>query len=123
MERIRFKLEWRQAAKRNKVSHRVMATCLGLEEKKFANIYYGLVYIPDDLVEKVNEMVIGFLGCDSGFNIGDLRCGICGEPFEPWGADKDMDNQVPICPRCFNMRQAICVRQHKLLLLNGKGSK
>lgn len=121
MKRIKFKKEWREAARQNKVSHRVMAACLGIDDKKFSNIFYGLIYIPGDLVEKVNEMVIEFLGCISDFS-NMLNCELCGRAFAPWGADKDMDNQVPICPECFNMRQALDVRKRKLFLLS-EGSK
>lgn len=139
MERIKFRKEWREAAKQNKISHRTMISCLGIEEKKFSNMFYGLVYIPDDLVDKVNEMVISLLKPDPSSTavikkaakkkpdkktkphlpaVFGLVCGICNRGFEPWGADKDMGDQVAICPECYNMRQAIDMRKRKIFLLN-----
>jgi uncharacterized membrane protein len=84
----KFPIEWRAIIKNAKMKHATIAAEVGISEKKLSNIYYGIIYVPEDIYQKLESIVekikpkridkTSFVG-----RIVKILCRICGEWFVP----------------------------------------
>lgn len=130
--KTRMPNEWKMKIKASKVSHSRLSSIYGIEHSRFENIFYGLVYIRDDEHEIFEEIISDIENgrikhCPVQRKIAPRKsvvakpqnrvtaiiCGVCEKPFKPYGGDL-----IPICKRCFEMKDAI--RKRMILLKQGK---
>ena len=114
----KFPQEWKLLIQKNNIKHRFICDILQIDFRKFENMLYGLIYIPDDLYKKIKLFIESI---EDGTlqkvnkeykprnNIFKIICKICDRPFEPYGGDL-----LPICKQCLIMKDHIRKERNRL---------
>ena len=140
MDKQKFPKEWRQIIKESRIPLHKVAELIEMDFKKFNNMYYGLIYVPEvvwvnleflvkrieggeftdlqkapreynSVKRKLSKPKVGFTNTALKGRVSTIVCNVCEKPFVPYG------DLIPICKRCFEMKDAI--RKRMILLKQG----
>ena len=115
---MKFPQEWKDIIKKNKIKHKFISSLLMINPKKFENMIFGYICIPNELYPKleaiINSIKDGTLkkineDNNSYKNVKKIKCNVCEEMFKPYGGDL-----LPICKRCLIMKEHIRKERTKL---------
>lgn len=104
--------EWKCTIKESGVKLVEVARLIGMDIRRFYNVYGLLICIPDDMFDKFRQVVVQLkkgtiptrLIDRSSFKgrIVSIMCNVCKNRFEPYD-----DDLFPVCQRCLEMKGAI----------------